>query len=754
MASTRQQRRSLERARRKAAGRGTALSSGAALTLGVAMAAAPGQAATFTVMNLNDSGANSLRQAVLDANLAAGPDIIDFQVGLTGAITLTTGELPITDSIDIQGPGTAVITVDGNNSSRIFNVDGAGILDVSISGLTLTAGHAADGGGIFNANEDLEIADCVISGNTATNDGGGIYTNGETAIRNTLISGNHADSGGGGLYTDGPFTVRITDCTIASNTAYDNGGGLYTGGTTVIIDSTRITGNAALYGGGVYASDASQVTITGSTVSGNTALYDGGGLYLNGGTVTIADTTISGNSAVFTGGGIAANELQLTMTNCTVSGNIADDRGGGLFLLYAYGSALRHTTVAGNSAASDGGGIYLYGYNLPVEHTIIADNTSNGSPGDIAGSGTFNARFSLIEAPGSATLNDLGGNVLNLDPQLGGLTNNGGPTETHLPAPGSPAVNAGDPAFTPPPNNDQRGAGFPRVVGGRIDIGSVERDVVVAGTLQFSLSGYSVNEHGITATITVIRVGGSQGAVSVSYQASDGSATQPADYLPAAGMLSWADGDAAPKTFQITIVNDLFVEGDETVNLTLSNPQGGAVVGSPDTAVLTIVDDDSILETIPTLGDAGKLLFAGLCGLAGLLLLRRRKLAAPVLALTLAAAAAGPAQAAPPHAGRPTKENRAAVLVRVETAGDRVILRLADGTAIEARREQVDVKDERQGHANPPPGISSLPAGQPVVLQVKHGPNGAVKKIKVVLYDSAAQAAANAASPSGDRSHR
>src|SRR4051794_8762461 len=153
---SRQQRRALERARRKAAGSGAAqsgkiLASGAALTLGLGFGlGAPAEAATFNVSNLNDSGAGSLRQAVLDANAAAGADVITFQAGLTGTITLTSGQIFVTDSVDVQGPGQAVVTVNGNDASRIFYVYASAPepIDVTISGLTLTGGNADRGGAI------------------------------------------------------------------------------------------------------------------------------------------------------------------------------------------------------------------------------------------------------------------------------------------------------------------------------------------------------------------------------------------------------------------------------------------------------------------------------------------------------------------------------------------------------------------------------------------------------------------------------
>jgi len=112
------------------------------------------------------------------------------------------------------------------------------------------------------------------------------------------------------------------------------------------------------------------------------------------------------------------------------------------------------------------------------------------------------------------------------------------------------------------------------------------------GTLQFSTDAYTVNEDGGTATITVTRAGGSEDAVSVDYATSNGTATAGEDYTAASGTLEWADADGDPKTFTVAIIDDNLVEGEKTVNLTLSGPTGGAGLGTPNTAVLTIVDND------------------------------------------------------------------------------------------------------------------------------------------------------------------
>src|SRR5262249_33413289 len=81
---------------------------------------------TYTVLNLADSGPGSLRQAVLDANAHPGPDTIRFAHGLHGIITLTSGELAITHSLDIEGPGAHQLTVSGNHASRVFDISSGG----------------------------------------------------------------------------------------------------------------------------------------------------------------------------------------------------------------------------------------------------------------------------------------------------------------------------------------------------------------------------------------------------------------------------------------------------------------------------------------------------------------------------------------------------------------------------------------------------------------------------------------------------
>ena len=111
------------------------------------------------------------------------------------------------------------------------------------------------------------------------------------------------------------------------------------------------------------------------------------------------------------------------------------------------------------------------------------------------------------------------------------------------------------------------------------------------GTLQFKFATFTVSESGPTATIVVTRTGGTYGAISVSYSTSNNTATSGSDYTNTTGILNFAQGQSS-KSFTIPIQNDSSVEGAESLNLTLSNPTGGATLGTIKRAILTITDND------------------------------------------------------------------------------------------------------------------------------------------------------------------
>ncbi len=163
------------------------------------------------------------------------------------------------------------------------------------------------------------------------------------------------------------------------------------------------------------------------------------------------------------------------MTNCTLSGNSAE-LGAGIFVYSEL--SLRHSTVAANTAELDGGGLLILSPGAAtIGHSIVGDNEAlfAGSAPDVSGVAT--ATWSLIESTVGAMISGAN-NIVQQDPRLSPLANHGGPTMTHELLADSPARNAGDAAaaagFGGVPLYDQRGLGFNRIAGGRIDLGAVE----------------------------------------------------------------------------------------------------------------------------------------------------------------------------------------------------------------------------------------------------------------------------------------
>ncbi len=334
-------------------------------------------------------------------------------------------------------------TVSGNSAGR----DAGGVFSgasVTLTGSTVNGNRAAtgDGGGI--AAQQVMLTRSTVSGNSAGGHGGGITSGGAT-LTGSAVNGNSAGEGGG-LFSN---SATLTNCTVNGNTATVEGdfGGIGGGlsiNAEVVLTNCTVSGNTAVSNGGVSAGTA---TLTGCTVSGNSANRDGGGLDAT--VATLTNSTVSGNSAGGRGGGINADVL--TLLNVTVTDNIAHT-GGGIFLDSEGRGSVRNTIVAGNlvdlgGASPDASGPFTSG-----GHNLIGDGS--GSPGFVNG-----VKGDLVGTADSP-----------IDPLLGTLANNGGPTQTHALLPGSPAINKGD--STDLPAADQRG--FPRTVGGATDIGAFE----------------------------------------------------------------------------------------------------------------------------------------------------------------------------------------------------------------------------------------------------------------------------------------
>ncbi len=459
-----------------ALGSAATLVGGSAGALLLALAAAPAGAVPvqYNVDTLDDGAGNasdcttpvanscSLRDA-LDAVI--GGDTIAFVSGLSGTIALTQGELKIGDDILLLGPGTDLLTVDAGGNSRVFYICGGP--NTLIEGLTITGGSDVQGGGLYDeCGNGTTLRNVVVTGNQATNRGGGLYSNGAVTVIDSVFSDNDALYGGGGMHVGGDLVMSGT--IVTGNTVTDSdsgGGGAFVTGDVAIYESTFDNNVAGDCGGGFYSSVSNgTVLITGSTFSNNTAsdCY-GGGIDIDGNynDVLIANTTITGNSA---------------------------GSGGGLHLDYGNVATIAQTTIVGNTATSadalySGGGIHfsegLIG--LSLSGTIVSGNSAAAGAADISVGvnpvpGAMVANDSLLgEVDGRITVTGTG-NIDSTMPGVAALADNGGPTMTMALLATSAALDAGPATVFVFPGNeyDQRGTGYPRVVGNKVDIGAFE----------------------------------------------------------------------------------------------------------------------------------------------------------------------------------------------------------------------------------------------------------------------------------------
>jgi hypothetical protein len=287
---------------------------------------------TWTVTSAADSGPGSLRAEI---GAASAGDTIVFAAGV-GEITLTSGELDITKSLTIQGPGASQLAISGGNASRVIEVDGA-TTNVTLSGLTITQGNdqVSNGGGIFNNGSTLTLSGCAVTSCTA--------------------------SLGGGIYNEAG-KMTIGDCTVSLNTTQGWAGGIYNYYGTMSITNSTISGNSALapdggatanVGGGLY-NQMGSVTMSNCTLSNNSAGYEGGDVYNYDAPITVVSGTKKHSTVTTTG--------TLTMTGCTVTGNTVDFGYGAGF--YNASSSAATLTIS-DTAFSDNGLIsgthYYYG---------------------------------------------------------------------------------------------------------------------------------------------------------------------------------------------------------------------------------------------------------------------------------------------------------------------------------------------------------------------------------------------------------
>ena len=370
----------------------------------------------LVVTNTNDSGSGSLREAIAAANATPGADTITFAPWVGGTITLTSGQLTVTDAVTVAGPGPANLTISGNNAGRVFWVNWNGTLD--LRDVTVANGSAACCGGVPNY-------------------GGGIY--------------NHQG------------TLNVSNTVFTANSAYD-GGAIANFGTLTVSNST-FTNQSVGWDAGI--GNWGSLTITESTFASNSVTYVAGAIGNWGGSASITNSTFSGNSAGLYAGAILNYNGTLTVGNSTISGNSAGSIGGGGVYNYGGTSTIANSTISGNSGSIYGGALHnVDGYGnatLIIKNSIVANSPAGGNC-----SGTMTDQGGNLQYPGTTC----GATITSGDPLLdpAGLQDNGGPTKTIALQSGSPAINAAVAANSPA--TDQRGVSRPQGAG--YDIGAYE----------------------------------------------------------------------------------------------------------------------------------------------------------------------------------------------------------------------------------------------------------------------------------------
>ncbi len=502
---------------------------------------------TLTVTKIEDTNDGvcdadcSLREAVV---LAVSGDTVVFSSLFNSpqTILLTLGQIAIDKNLTITGTGPDLVDVSANLAGRVFNISGN--VNVTITGMKLRDGRVgvdindARGGAILFLNTALNGGNLNLSNMELTNNiaviktpptqfgyGSAVYCLGPTM---TLANVNvHHNGDLGCAITSDYSVVTITDSQLNNNRCGANAltlniqniivqgnAGLGIGGGNLILVNSQVISNGGR-GVGVGFGLSTNVTIENSIISGNSDRgLDNSAIavvrdtvisnnfssgILNTGTMYISNSAITGNRAA-QGGGIHsyASASKLFITNSTISGNIAGPsiylgRGGGIYLGIdsepgATGRlVLVNSTVSNNQSTDRGGGIRINDSGTSsISNSIIAGNISNNTP-DQDVSGVFTSQGSNLIGITTGSSGWIASDLLNVQPMLGLLADNGGLTMTHALLPGSPAINAGnnsvaiDPQTQAPLTVDQRG--FLRFYGGTVDIGAFEVQPVITGTI-------------------------------------------------------------------------------------------------------------------------------------------------------------------------------------------------------------------------------------------------------------------------------
>ena len=461
----------------------------------------------YVVTNTNDSGAGSLRQAVIYTNNSSALNTIDLSAFTPNQTITLNSELNITDTVTISGPtigDAGSLILDGNNSTRLINISSDSDSEtVTLENITLQNGRYDSDGDFFNNigggaisvnNSDLVLQHSHIINNKTTggySKGGGIFVNdGNAVITQSIISGNSTEGKGGGLYIkNGDLTLNQS--TVSGNSNKDGGGG------GIAFDLGKITFN--------------QSTVSDNTIMGN--YNSGGGLSGSDGFVVLNQSTFSGNStlgASSSGGGLSLISTSITLNQSTVSNNSTMKNGGGFSVGNGGIVTIIQSTISNNSVmngdSGQGGGIFVTSYGeqiIQLNNSILSNNTNTGNQTnsnintDLSDYITLNAEHSLLGSDVTAQINGTNNeNINNNNPSLGPLQNNGGITFTRAPISGSPVIDKGNNDLATDFTEDQRGTGFDRIINETVDIGAVELQ-----TIEPSFS-YDIDDNGQVAALS------------------------------------------------------------------------------------------------------------------------------------------------------------------------------------------------------------------------------------------------------------
>lgn len=359
--------------------------------LGHVQTAAALPTATFTVSTLNDSGAGSLRQAILEANAAPGPDVI--QITAVGTLQLLSALPIINEAVTIQGPGMDQLAVAGGSGFRVLE---STAVPLSIADLTVQNGApASDTGGGIRSLGTLTLTNVAVLSNTSPLAGGGVYVAEASWIVNGRFANNRSlSSMGGGLLAES--RTLITGTQFISNTSPAQGGGALVGTYSVLRD-VHFEHNRTLLanGGGLYASGI--VTLVNASVISNTAFGDGGGLLAFGqahvygsrfvdnvcadqggamyvgSLLTVKQSAFVGNRGG-RGGAIFHNALNGLLENSLLAENTASNLGDQLFLNSTYTVTFNHVTAVGTTGGM-GTGIHITNSDVVLTNSIVASHT-------------------------------------------------------------------------------------------------------------------------------------------------------------------------------------------------------------------------------------------------------------------------------------------------------------------------------------------------------------------------------------------